>query len=217
MVKMSTEKNEFLILRALDTGNLDSIKKAHEAGCDFNQPFKRGLYSHPVAYCCILSDEIFSYVLENTDPDVVKNATIKDAYDNPLSLVHVLARRGCSKKLEMALDTGYFNIEEKDFQGYSLLTSAVAYHSWKTAEMLIKRGADISTQVKEEPLVDILAQRKKDFIKGNMYYSDLDPKDMGKTGDPHTGEVTQYHKEIARAHTDVAKVIALANSNKKNR
>ena len=65
-------------------------------------------------------------------------------------------------------------------------------------------------------MLDILAQRKKDFIKGNIYYRDLDIEKLGKTGDLHTGDVTKDNeKKIATAHTGTAKTIMLAMS--KNR
>ena len=205
------KKNENKLMDAIASNDLAKVKAIHEKGGDFNRPFSEGTqYSHALSFAIYSTDEIFAYVLEHTNPEVIKQANILDAYDQPIPLIHRLARKDDKNKMEKLLNSGVVNIDQLDNRGYTPLADAAAHHSWKTASFLIKQGADVTKEVEGKPIHEILANNKEGFMKDNLYFNDYNKESLGKTGNSSTGATTEYQEEIAKLQTDVAKTIMLA-------
>ncbi len=162
------KNNENRIMDAIGSNDLEKVKAIHEKGGDFNHPFTKGKqYSHALSFAIYSTDEIFSYVLEHTNPEVIKQANILGANDQPIPLVHRLARKDDKNKMEKLLNTGIVNMDQLDNRGYTPLADAIANHSWKTAHFLIKRGADVNKEIEGKPIHEILASNKEYFMKNS--------------------------------------------------
>lgn len=159
-------QNERKVIDAILNRNLDKLKYLHSDGFDFSQPFSmKKQQSHPLALAALSSDEVFAYVLEHTDPKVVKEATI-DTYDNPIPTMHWLARYNHASKIEILLNSGAVDIEAKDHIGYTAVADAVANKAWDAASLLIERGANITNEIDGTTVRDVLIQKdRKDLLK----------------------------------------------------
>ena len=79
-------------------------------------------YSHPISFSINSTDEIFSYIMEHTNSEVIKQANILNTYDQPTPLIHSLARKNDKNKMKQLLNTGVIDIDELDHRGYTLNT-----------------------------------------------------------------------------------------------
>lgn len=167
-------------------------------------------YSHPISFSINSTDEIFSYIMEHTNSEVIKQANILNTYDQPTPLIHSLARKNDKNKMKQLLNTGVIDIDELDHRGYTPLANAAAYHSWETVSFLIKSGADVNKKIERKTIHETLTSNKERFMKATLYSYDYNPESLGKTGNSSTGEITKSQKDIAKHQSEVAKAIMLA-------
>ena len=204
------ENREHELCDAVLTNDLDRLKTLHEGGVSFNNPLKRDdTYSHLISLAHFASDEVFAYILENTDKEVIQEASVTP-HDSTIPLSHYLARYNKKEKIEMLLNTGYVDINKLSSQGITMLVEASGHNSWETASFLIDRGADVTTEVDGKPWYKILEENKENLIKNSIFYS-YNEKDVGKTGNSVTGKVSEKDRDVADRHIKVAKAVMQAN------
>ena len=189
---------------AIFNQNLYSIKWLHEeTGFDFNTPVsKEKNSSYPVSDAACCPNEIFEYVLNNTDEKILSKATIKE-----FPLIDYLLRTGRTEKVEKVLDKTKINTE----QATSNLILAIKMGKWDMAIMFMEKGANIDYEVEGKSIKDWLNENKESYVKEELKRWGYKEKEFGRTGNSRTGEVSEEDKNIAKLRAEVTKAVMVAN------
>ena len=192
--------------------HLPVIKWLHETGFDFNTPLSNKINysypkssSYPISDAALLPVEIFEYVLNNTDKEILNNATVNVGKN--FSLADYFIRCDNMEKLEKLLNKTDITTEKAT----SHLVLAIKTRRWDIATMFIKKGANVDYEVEGQSIRDLLNENKEFYINDALRRWGYEEEELGKTGNSRTGKISKADKEQADIRKSVAKAIMLAN------
>ncbi len=167
---MNQEEANKLLLEAAESGCLEDIKKALDAGADINYPDSE--YCGGIALCYAKHDgECVKYLLTN-------GADVHARNNIGATPLHYAAMSYDSSAFLSMLEAGA-DIDARDDNGRTPLYYAAAYHSWEILNIYIdKFGYEVNAQYENgETLLHIAA--KGEFLDGYDFCSIEELIDLG--------------------------------------